>query len=119
MLVGVVNNDGLPVIPYAVGGTDWSAVIDTGFSGDLELPDTLRGMFPERPDLPIIFLLGAGQAIMQQSYRIDFPFDGQTVEAITTYARRLDILIGTGLLKDYRLEVNFAARTVLLERVAP
>jgi hypothetical protein len=119
MLVGVVNDDGLPVISYTINGVDWSAIIDTGFSSDLELPDSLRGAFPERPNLPVLFFLGGGQMIIQPTCRIDFPFDGQTVDAVTTYSRRTDILIGTGLLQAYRLEVNFVKRTVLLERLAP
>jgi predicted aspartyl protease len=119
MLVGVVNVDGVPVISYTVGGIDWTAIIDTGFNGGLELPDALRGTFPERPAAPVIYFLGGGQAIHQQAFEVEFPFDGRTVKAHTTFAPRTDILIGTGLLQDYRLEVNFVTRTVILERLTP
>ena len=39
------------------------------------------------------------------------------VAADATFVDNPDILIGTALLSDYRLEINFVARTVVLERV--
>lgn len=42
MIVGVVSIEGLPTIILAIAGQDWPATIDTGFNGDLELPDALR-----------------------------------------------------------------------------
>lgn len=38
MITGRVSNEGVPIIQLAVAGKTWSAVIDTGFNGDLELP---------------------------------------------------------------------------------
>ncbi len=49
---------------------------------------------------------------------MDFPFDGQTLEAEATFAPGAEILVGTHLLRQYRLEINFVSQTVLLERVA-
>jgi hypothetical protein len=48
---------------------------------------------------------------------VDFPFDGQTVTAQATFVPGGEILIGTHFLRQYRLEINFVHRTVLLERV--
>lgn len=42
MIVGVVTEDGIPMITLPVAGRNWSATIDTGFNGDLELPTALR-----------------------------------------------------------------------------
>ena len=42
MIVGTVNDDGVPVITLTAAEQIWSAIIDTGFNGDVELPDTLR-----------------------------------------------------------------------------
>ena len=50
MIAGSVSNDGVPVITLEVAGQDWSAIIDTGFNGDLELPEALRGELSD-PDL--------------------------------------------------------------------
>ncbi|HEX3998635.1 MAG TPA: hypothetical protein VHX65_08820 [Pirellulales bacterium] len=46
----------------------------------------------------------------------DFPFDGQTVRVQATFADGDEILIGTGMLRDYRLRIDFPARTVAIDR---
>jgi len=56
-------------------------------------------------------------SIEEDSYRVDFPFDGQTVVAEATFAPGVQILIGTHLPRSHRLEIDFASRTVHLERV--
>jgi predicted aspartyl protease len=42
VILGVVSVQGLPTIILPIAGQDWPATIDTGFNGDLELPDALR-----------------------------------------------------------------------------
>ena len=53
----------------------------------------------------------------EDAYLIDFPFDGLTVEAEATFVSGDEILIGTGMLAQHRLEIVFPARTVLIEKV--
>lgn len=117
-MVGTVSPDGVPTLLLSVAGQTWTAVIDTGFNGDLELPDVLRLALHARFDSQTCSVLAAGQVVVEDLYLVDFPFDGQTVEAEATFAPVGEILIGTQLLSQYRLEIDFAARTVLLTRVA-
>jgi hypothetical protein len=42
LIVGVVTEDGVPSIELEAGGERWQAIIDTGFNGELELPERLR-----------------------------------------------------------------------------
>ena len=42
MITGSVTADGVPVVPITVADKEWRATIDTGFNGDLELPEALR-----------------------------------------------------------------------------
>ena len=62
--------------------------------------------------------LAAGQETVEDIFIVDFPFDGQIIAADATFVDGSDILIGTALLREYRLDINFVARTVVLERVA-
>ncbi len=39
MIRGTVSADGVPTITVSIAGQDWIAIIDTGFNGDLELPE--------------------------------------------------------------------------------
>ena len=50
-------------------------------------------------------------------YLVDFPFDDKVIEAEATFVPSSEMLIGTHLLREYRLLINFASRTVEFERV--
>ncbi len=116
MIEGVVTEDGVPAIEVEVGGQRWQAIIDTGFNGELELPERLRwhvgAQFVGRAAL----LLAANQRIEEDVYLVDFPFDGRTVRVQATFVDGDEILIGTRMLRDHRLGIDFPARTVVLEK---
>ena len=117
MLTGEVDNDGQVVIRIPVSGELWTAMVDTGFNGDVELPESLFD--PLRPVFngEMVFQLAGGQSIVQDTFIIDFPFDDDSFVVDATFVDGDTILIGTGLLRDYRLEADFVARTVMLERL--
>ena len=116
MITGSLTPDGVPVIRIDVAGTSWTAIIDTGFNGDLELPSRLQPLVNARFICRNRSLLAAGQIIEEDTYAVDFPFDGQVRLAEATFAAHDEILIGTHLLREHRLEIDFPAGTVRLER---
>ena len=81
MIVGRVTHDGVPTIQLSIAGEEWSAVIDTGFNGDLELPEALRPFLNARFRSRQPWLLAGGQTIEEDGYSVDFPFDGRTLFA--------------------------------------
>jgi predicted aspartyl protease len=99
-----------------VAGQVWPAVVDTGFNGDLELPDCLRPHVNARFKGTVLSALAGGQSVLEDVYIVDFPFDGQTVTVDATFVPSGPILIGTSLMQHYRLTIDFVDRTVLLER---
>lgn len=117
MMVGNVSLDGVPSVLLTMAGQTWPAIIDTGFNGDLELPASLMATVNARFDGRIHSLLAGGQTLVEDTYIVDFPFDGESFVAEATFVSGGQILIGTQLLRNYRLEISFPARTVLLERV--
>lgn len=116
MLVGVVTAAGEPMVQLPVGEQDWPAVVDTGFNGDLELPEALRPLLKVRFRGRQPWLLASGHSIEEDMYSVDFPFDGQIVFVEASFVAEGAILIGTGLLRQYHLDIDFPARTVLIER---
>jgi len=116
VIPGVVSVQGLPTIILAIAGRDWPATIDTGFNGDLELPDALREPLNARFAGRATAALGGGQSVEEDVYLVDFPFDGRIVQAEATFVSGSRILIGTRLLREYALRINFISRTVELER---
>jgi len=112
-----VTDDGIPIILLPIAGEVWQGIVDTGFNGELELPERLRVVVNARWIGHITSLLASGQQNEEDLYLMDFPFDNQTVQAEATFVPGSEVLIGTQLLRQYRLEIHFPARTVLLERV--
>jgi len=116
MIAGTVEAEGLPVIYLPVAGRTWRATIDTGFNGDLELPPAVATAVNARFFAEGSAALAGGQRIQEDYYLVDFPFDGRTVRAVASFVAGSEILIGTRLLRDYRLEIDFPAHEVKLDR---
>jgi hypothetical protein len=117
VISGIVSEEGTPLIPIPIGGHEWIGIIDSEFNGDLQLPESLRQFFNPRFIAPTVSVLANGQELTEDSFEIDFPFDGQVVRAETTFVLEGDLLVGTNLLKQFVLQINFPDQTVLLERV--
>lgn len=100
---------GTPVIRVEIAGTHYDAVIDTGFNGDLELPEALRKHLNPSFAFQAFSLLAAGVTVEEDVYAVDFPFDGKIVKAVATFVDGSEILIGTHLLRGYRLKISFAS----------
>jgi predicted aspartyl protease len=115
---GVVTENGDPIVTLGIAGRDWTALIDTGFNGDVELPEALRPFVNPVFLLNAEVLLAAGQSVWEDYYQVDFPFDGRNVRAEASFVDGEQLLIGTQLLKAYQLDINFPAQTVGLERIA-
>ena len=116
MIAGSVTDDGVPTVELHVGGQPWQGTIDTGFNGQLELPEQLRGHVNAQLVGRATSLLAANQQIEEDLFLFDFPFDGRVVRAQATFSDSDTLLIGTGLLTEYRLGIDFPARTVTLDR---
>ena len=117
MIVGSVTEAGVPVVPFPVADQEWRATIDTGFNGDLELPEPLRPFVNARFIGRTRFLLAAGQTAIEDTFLVSVPFDGETVVAETTFSSASEVLVGTGMLKAHRLEIHFPNRLLTLERM--
>ncbi len=113
---GTVTDERVPVVELLLNGREWRAVIDTGFNGYLELPESLRAAVKARFIGHLESALAAGQTIVEENYIVEFPFDGETLEVEATFAPGNDILIGTGLLRNHRLEIDFREQFVLVDK---
>lgn len=91
-------------------------LFDTGFNGKLELPERLRSRVNPEFAGRAVSLLAANQRIEEDVFLVDFPFDGRLVRVQATFADSGEILIGTGMLRDYRLQIDFPAGRLILER---
>ncbi|HEX7376698.1 MAG TPA: hypothetical protein VF278_06275 [Pirellulales bacterium] len=116
LIAGHITQEGIPAIDIQIGNQAWRAIIDTGFNGDLELPEPLRSYVNARFVGRVGSLLAANQRIEEDVFLVDFPFDSRTVRAQATFTEENDILIGTGMLRDYRLMVDFRKNIVVIDK---
>lgn len=70
MLIGTVTADLQPVLVLPVAGQMWPAHVDTGFNGDLELPEALRSLLNPRYLCRSLSELAAGQTILEDLYEV-------------------------------------------------
>ncbi len=117
MITGIVTEDGVPLIHVSVGDRLWPSVIDTGFNGWLELPDSCRDVVTPLFLGRIVSELAGGVKIEEDAFSLEFPFDGDSIESEVTFVESDAILIGTALLANHHLEIDFPAKTVNLDRV--
>jgi predicted aspartyl protease len=119
MAQGYLNSANAPLIPIELAGQPLMAVIDTGFEGGLQLPATLFTSLNPVPYRQVKYELGGGQEMIGITFWVKFTLDGVESTAEALFAASDQLLIGLDALKDCRLEINFAAGSVLLERVTP
>lgn len=120
MVTGALRSTGSPVVPIEIAGQTFEAVVDTGFEGSLQLPDLFFSVLNPvyRADQPYQYADGRMGVI--PLYDVVVRFDGEDRVLRTQFEVSSDeIILGVDAMKDYRLEINFVARTVLLEQVAP
>lgn len=71
MILGTVSADGVPTIALSIAGQDWSAIIDTGFNGDLELPNDFRDSLDARDVGRVTSALAGGQILEENVYLVE------------------------------------------------
>ena len=104
------------MISLEVAGREWPAIIDTGFNGDLELPEELYDELDARPIGRVTSAVAGGHVIEEDIYVVAIAFDGHLLETTATFSSIDHILIGTTFLSDYSLQISFPRRIVELER---
>jgi predicted aspartyl protease len=116
LIEGTVTEEGVPTIAIDIGGRTWAAIVDTGFNGGLELPEALRPLVNAQYIGRLSSLLAADQQVEEDVYLVNFPFDGELISEEATFVRGDEILIGTELLWDHRLSIDFPSRKVVIEK---
>ena len=119
MIAGTVTAEGEPLITMVIAEREWPAVIDTGFNGDLQLPDECRKSLKARWAGRSTWLLANNQSVEEDRYLSQVEFDGDVIPVMIGFCSAAEILIGTHLLRRHRLNIDFVARTVFVERVHP
>ena len=116
MIDGVVAENGVPLIMLPLADEDWGTIVDTGFNGALELPATLSSRMSLTSVGFITSVLASGVTVEEEAFRTFIEFDGEQIEVDVTFADVEQVLLGTWLLANHRLEIDFPKATVRLTR---
>ena len=118
MLEGRVNRHGEPIVPIQLilheRPAKFPAVIDTGFNGYLSVPTRLLRHSAWQAIGTEKFEIATGAIVEQEIFLGDLIFDGRRSPAYIVATAAKDILIGTKLLKDKILSVNFRTSRVMI-----
>ena len=117
MITGTVTVSGTPIIQMVLAGQTWDAIVDTGFNGHLELPQSLKSVLNPKYLFDIVSVLAAGQTVIEQLFEVQIAFDGKTITAEATFVPGSQILLGTAMLRDHQLEINFKTGNLVIDRV--
>ena len=115
MITGYVSADYAPIIEVEAAGKRWTALVDSGFNGDLELPLALKPAVNARFLERIHSRLAGGQTIEEEAFVVDFPFDGRVHRASATFVAGDEILIGMHFLRRYRLVIDVPQRSLVID----
>jgi predicted aspartyl protease len=118
MATAFLNSDGVPIAAIEVASRSFEAVIDTAFEGGLQLPNWFQASLNLTPYREILYELGLGRTATTYSYLVEIVIGGETLVVETVFAPSDQVLLGVDALNAYRLEINFPAGTVVLEKVA-
>ena len=120
MIEGIVNNYDEPIIKLDIilsniTSKTITAIIDTGFNGYISIPAT----FIEQSDWDFIgteeYELANGEIVEEKVYIGKIFFDGDELQVFSLTNRSKDVLIGTKILKNKILKVDFKDSKVIIE----
>ena len=119
MIEGIVNEIEEPIVELALVLGDQSknfpAVIDTGFNGYLSVSTE----YVENSDWLFVgyeqYELASGEVVKAKTYLGDIIFDNEQKTTFILLSNSKDILIGTKLLKDKTLFIDFKDKRVIID----
>jgi clan AA aspartic protease len=115
MIRGLINTQGEPLVPLVLHGMRKrriDAVLDTGFTGHLCLAQRHRRSVKLTPVGEVETELADGSRILQPVHIGEITFAGVTRQVFVTLTRSRDSLLGTALLRDKRVHLDFVRRRV-------
>ena len=120
MIEDIINNFDEPIIKLDIclssnNSKKVNAIIDTGFNGYISIPNTLI----EESNWDFLgteeYELANGDIVEEKVYLGKIFFDGDELQVFSLTNRTNDVLIGTKVLKNKILKINFKDLKVTIE----
>ena len=95
------------------------ALIDTGFDGEITIPSVIGVRLGLELTELEEFELADGSVIQSFVFSGQVTLGGQSQEVEIILSNSDEALVGTGLLANYRLEIDFVNRTIDIKEIQP
>jgi clan AA aspartic protease len=117
MIRGRVTSEGEPLVPITLHGRRSArieAVLDTGFTGHISIARRHRSKMRLAKLGKIESELADGSRVVQAAYLGAVSFDGERKAVLVTISDAQDSLVGTALLRDKRVVIDFVSRRIVV-----
>jgi predicted aspartyl protease len=115
MARGYLTSHFTAVINVTIDDTVFEAVIDTGFSAGLLLPEYWRSLIPCIPVREARFEFPDGTIESYSIYNCIVGIEGSDHSVETIFCGENEAIIGTDLLRNFHLSIDYPKRLVILE----
>lgn len=120
MIKGYIDIAGRPMVDIVVIGSEeeipLSAIVDTGFDGDICLPARVAVRLGLKLDDIFPVELADGSIKEELIFVGKVKWGNQVKKADVLLTQSDDALVGTGLLKDSELKIGFLSRNLLIQK---
>src|SRR5258708_3969595 len=115
---GYFNTNDEPAISLNVGSHQIEVLVDTGFSGDLIIPDSLAKDLDIKHERGLEeFCSVTGEVFLASSCSMEISWLGQRIRMpVATCGEVNEALLGGQMLKDCCLTIDYGRRTVLIAK---
>ena len=113
---GYFNARDEPEISLDVGSSSIEVLVDTGFNGDLIIPDRMAEGLDINYDRRLEELYSVtGEVFLASSCSMEISWLGQRIRVpVATSAQVSEAILGGQMLKDCRLTIDYSHRTVTI-----
>ena len=114
-LNGYFNERNEPVVTLKLGSLSIEVLVDTGFGGSLIIPGNIAHQLNLKFEGPEEFQSVTGEIFLADAYSIRMDWLGRSIRVPVATSKAVNLsLLGSHMLKDCRLAIDYLHRTVTI-----
>lgn len=112
---GYFNERDEPVVLLDVGSLSIEVLVDTGFGGSLILPGNIANQLDLKFEGPEEFQSVTGEMFLADAFSMRMDWLGRSIRVPVATSKEVNLsLLGSHLLKDCRLTIDYGRHTVTI-----
>ena len=112
---GYFNDRDEPIVRLDMGFFSIEVMVDTGFGGSLIIPGNIANQLDLKFEGPEEFQSVTGEMFLADAYSMRMDWLGKSIRVPVATSKEVNLsLLGSHLLKDCRLTIDYGYRTVTI-----